>query len=422
MRWLLVLAVVALPALGAEIGIEGELALGGTFRVVVRGVPEEGGRATILNLRSGEALQVELSSHAGSLRSAPVYAWRACGEVWSEPGIVVELGDTLVAASNLGGGLAVAAQVGPRSRGADEPGVVLERWEDVDRKWVPAQEMEPALFRIVLADSSQDVTCGQDVVDLPVALAGKEFVLPLTEEAPTAGKFVGQFVLALEPRMCELWLRVTTVDEKLLAEAPVPAGACLVCQQEGVELRAALARRPLSLAPADLAIPVGCVGEVRVEGVARPDEVRWCVDGAERLGGLALNLFADDPREVKVVALARHGLLWERAESTVVFVPRVKLSVVDAATGLWATEPWPCTQPVQVHAEHVSGDSLIVLVGKLGPDPRVQELTLGQSPDGLFLSPPLRPSDLAACSGDVLWVQFRDPRGCYSAYVTLPLR
>jgi len=422
MRWLVVLALIALPVVGAEIALEGELALGGSFRVVVRGTAEEGGRATVLNLRSGQLLTVELSPHGRALQSGPVYLWRACDEGRGGLEIGAELGDTLVVASALGGGLSTTARVGPRSRGPGEPSLVLERWDDVDQKWVPAEEMGPALFRIALADSSRDTTCGRDVVDLPVQLGGKEFTLPLTEEAPTAGRFVGQFVLILEPRGCDLWLRVTTLEEKLLVEARVPAGACLVCEREGMALRAPLPVRPVALVPADLAIPVGCVGEVRLEGIEKPDEVRWCVDGAERAGGPTLALFADAPRSVKVVALARSGLLWERAETTVAFVPQVKLWLVDAATGLRVTEPWPCTQPVRVRAEQVPGDSLTVLVGKLGPDPRVQELTLRRGPDGSFLSSAFRPVDLAACSGDVLWVQFRDPRGCYSAYVTLPLR
>ncbi|MFH1610196.1 MAG: hypothetical protein ABID40_06185, partial [Candidatus Bipolaricaulota bacterium] len=99
-----------------------------------------------------------------------------------------------------------------------------------------------------------------------------------------------------------------------------------------------------------------------------------------------------------------------------------KLSFVTADTGLPVTEPWPCTQMLRVKVENISGEAQAVTIGKLGPDPRSQELMLEKVRDGVFLSRPIRPSDLGACSGDVLWAQYRDPRGCYTVYVTLALR
>ncbi|HPD07189.1 MAG TPA: hypothetical protein PLC08_04925, partial [Candidatus Bipolaricaulis sp.] len=65
MRWLLVLALIALPAWGAEIKFDAEPhaepRLGGTFRVVVTGVAEEGGQATLLVLRTGAVVSVALA-------------------------------------------------------------------------------------------------------------------------------------------------------------------------------------------------------------------------------------------------------------------------------------------------------------------------------------------------------------------------
>ncbi|HNR24596.1 MAG TPA: hypothetical protein PKG50_04125 [Candidatus Bipolaricaulis anaerobius] len=419
MRWFLVLALIALPAWGAEIQFDAEPRLGGTFRVVVTGVPEEGGQATLLVLRTGAVVPVALAREGDVLRSAPIHIRRAC-DPEGTPSVSVQLGDTVVAATELGGGLAAPARVGPR--GPDEPTVALERWDNVEMEWVAAEEMGPALFRIVLTDPSRDTTCEREALALELALAGKEFALPLEEDGPVTGKFVGEFVVALEPRGCDLGLRVTTVGGDLLTEAAVSTGACLTCTWEGASLRAPLPVLPIALAPEALVLPVGCVGEVHLARPERPDEVRWCVDGVERAGELSLTLLADAPRDVIVVALVRKGLLWERAQTTVAFVPQVKLSWVDATTGLPPTEPWPCTQPLQIRADDVTGPAPVLLVGKLGPDPRIQEIPLAESDGGVFVSGALRPADFAACAGDVLWAQFRDPRGCYSAYITLPLR
>ncbi len=418
MRWLLVLALIALPAWGAEIQFDAEPRLGETFRVVVTGVAEEGGQATLLVLRTGAVVPVALAREGDVLRSAPIHARRPC-DPEGTPSVSVQLGDTVVAATELGGGLAAPARVGPRP---DGPTVALERWDNVEMEWVAAEELGPALFRIVLTDPSRDTTCERDALALELALAGKEFALPLEEDGPVTGKFVGEFVVALEPRGCDLGLRVTTVGGDLLTEAAVSAGACLTCTWEGTSLRAPLPVLPIALTPEALVLPVGCVGEVHLARPERPDEVRWCVDGVERAGGLSLTLLADAPRDVIVVVLVRKGLLWERAQTTVAFVPQVKLSWVDATTGLPPTEPWPCTQPLQIRADDVTGPAPVLLVGKLGPDPRVQEIPLAESDGGVFVSGALRPADFAACAGDVLWAQFRDPRGCYSAYITLPLR
>ncbi len=419
MKWLLALALISLPALGAEIRFDTKPALAGTFRVVVSGVAETTGQATLVVLRTGAVVHVALAREGDQLQSAPIHVRRPCDPIGA-PYVSGHLGDTVVVATELGGGLSATAVVGPRS---GEAALALERWDNVDMKWIAAEEMGPALFRVVLTDPSLDTTCERDVHDLRVALAGKEFALPLTEDAPASARFVGEFVASLEPRACELWFQVKTVAGRILAETSVPAGACLICEREGATLRAPLPALPIALTPADLAIPVGCVGEVRLTRPERPDEVRWCVDGVERPGGPSLALLADFPRTVTVAALVRKGLLWERAQTTVTFVPQVRLSFVDAGTGLRATEPWPCTQPILIWAHHVVGAAPVVLVGKLGPSPRVQEIALGGTAEaGVFVSRGLRPLDFGACSGDVLWVQFKDSSGCYSAYATLPLR
>ncbi len=421
MRWMLAVALLVLPALGAEVAFETAPRLTGTFQVVVTGVAEAAGEVTLVVLGTGQVLRVDLQREGDELRSGPIFVRRACDPL-GDPHLVAAVGDTIVAATDLGGGLSATARVGPRARGSDEPTLILERWDNVNMEWVGAEEMSPALFRIVLHDLSLDTSCDRDEIELPVVLGGKEFLLPLTEGAPTSGSFAGEFVVTLEPRACYLWLLAATVEGGLLAEAPLPPGACLICRWEDAALRAPLPLLPITLAPSDPLLPVGCVGEVRLAQPERPDEVRWCVDGAERVGGLSFALFADAPRTVSVVALVRTGLLWDRAETVVTFVPQLKLSFVDAATGLRASEPWPCTQEVQIKAQDVTGDAPVVVVGRLGPDPRSQEITLERAADGVFVSRPLRPADFGACAGDVLWAQYKHPSGCHTVYILLALR
>ncbi|MBC7170350.1 hypothetical protein H5T54_05430 [Candidatus Bipolaricaulota bacterium] len=416
MRWLLVL--LALPALGAELQFEGEPYLAGAFKVVVTGVAETSGQATLVVLRTGEVIRVDLRCEGARLESPPIHARRPC-DPDGDPSLSVELGDTIVAATDLGGGLSRTARVGAREPGV--PALAFERWDNVEMEWVPAEEVEPALFRFVVADRSLDTTCERDSFVLPVAIGGEEFSLPLVEDAPASGTFGVEFVVALEPRDSALWLQLLTVEGDPLAAVPVEGGILIAARHGGETRQVPFAPLSVALGPSGLVLPVGCVGEVRVAEPEGADEVRWWVDGAPRSGGLGLPLFADAPRSASVVALVRQGLLWGRAETEVTFVPRVGLSFVDGATGARPAEPWPCSLEVLVRADGATGP-VEVMVGRLGPDPRVQTLTLASAVDGAFVSAPIRPSDLGACAGEVLWAQFRDPRGCYTAYVILPLR
>ncbi|MBC7220274.1 hypothetical protein H5T55_02115 [Candidatus Bipolaricaulota bacterium] len=416
MRWLLVL--LALPALGAELQFEGEPHLAGTFKVVVTGVAATSGQATLVVLRTGEVIRVDLRCEEGRLASPPIHARRPC-DPDGDPSLSVELGDTVVAATDLGGGLSRTALVAAREPGV--PALAFERWDNVDMEWVPAEEVGPALFRFVVADRSLDTTCARDPVALSVTIGGEEFSLPLVEDAPASGAFVVEFVVALEPQDGALWLELVTVEGDLLAAVPVEGGTYVVGRHGAETRQVPFAPLSVTLEPSDLALPVGCVGEVRVTEPAGADEVRWWVDGVARSGGLGLPLFADAPRSASVVALVRQGLLWGRAETEVTFVPRVRLSFVDATTGARPTEPWPCSLEILVRADGATGP-VEVMVGRLGPDPRVQTLTLASDVDGAFVSAAIRPADLGACAGEVLWAQFRDPRGCYTAYITLPLR
>jgi len=421
MRWLLVLALMSLPVLGAEIRFDTGPTLTGTFRVVVEGVTDTSGQATLLVLRTGAVVQVALQRAGDQLESEAIHVRRPC-DPEGTPFISVQLGDTIVAATELGGGLSATAQVGPRKPGPGEPTLTLQRWDNLEMKWISTEEAGPARFRIVLADASADTTCEADSVPLPVEVGAKTFDLTLVEDAAASGRFSGEFVTVVEPRNCDLLIRVLSLKGDLLLETPAPE-ACLACRRGEQTLRAPLSSFPVTLVPSDLVLSVGCVGEVRVSGPGPVDEVRWCADGVEQaVRGPVLTLYADAPRSRRIVALVRHGMRWGRAEAVVTFLPQAKLSFVAADSGLPVTEPWPCTQMLRVKAENVSGEVQAVTIGKLGPDPRSQELTLEKVQDGVFLSRPIRPSDLGACAGDVLWAQYRDPRGCYTVHVTLALR
>jgi len=420
MRWLLAVVMAALPALGAEIVFEQSPSLVGTFHVFVRGVAETVGEVTVVNLRTSELVRVPLVPVEGGLRGGPVHAPREC-DVPLSFFLVVRVGDMVVAATTLGGGLSATAWVGPRLPRPGEPKLTLEWWDDVEMKWVPAKEAGPARLRIVLEYATADVTCDPDVVSLPVEVGAQTFALALAEDAATSGRFNVEFVTVVEPQRCDLVLRVLSLVRDVLFEAPVPAG--LSFRFEGQRLFTPLHTFRVTLVPSVLVLPVGCLGEVRVVEPARADEVRWCVDGLEQpVRGPVLTLFADAPRALRVVALVRSGLRWARAESTVTYTPQAQVSFVDAVTGRPVLGLWPCTHFVRVRVENVTIGARIT-VGKLGPDPRAKELVLVEmAPDGAFLSEPIRPSDFGACAGDVLWAQYRDPRGCYTAFATLPLR
>ncbi len=426
MKWLLAVVLAAFPVLGAEIAFTEPPRLAGTFRVAVTGVDEPSGEVTLVVLRTGEVVRVPLQREGDRLMSKEIHVRRPLCDPEGTPFLSVELGDTIVAATALGSGQSATAKVEPRPPRENEPTLTLERWDDLAMKWVGAEEAGPARLRIVLADASADTTCEPDSVRLSVEVRAKAFTetfdLPLVEDAAASGRFVGEFVTVVEPRDCDLLFRVLSLTEDVRLEAPA-LGAYLAFRYEDRSLCAPLVLVPVVLTPTDLVLSESCVGEARVTTPERPDEVRWCVDGVEQpVREPVLRLLADAPRTVSVVALVRTGLRWGRAETKVTFVLRVKLSFVAADSGLPATEPWPCTQMLRVKVENVRGDLREIVVGRLGLNPRPRQLPVVNAGEGTFLSVPFRPSDLGFCGGDVLWAQYVDPRGCYSAYVVLQLR
>lgn len=427
---LLVLA--AFSALGAGVAIEGPrnpdgtLSMCGTFTVVVTGVTETAGHVTLVVLRTSEVLRVPVERDGDRLKSAPVQIRRACDPAATQLALAAEIGDAIAIATELGDNGCTVERVGKRQRDPDEPTLSLRRMNNDAMDWVKAEYAEPGLFSVILKDLALDTTCTPDTTDLTMGLGTATARLELVEEGAVSGRFSGEFVVHLQPHEQdpELVLQVLARDKTPLLNGAVREGDALTLTWEGVVVHGTVKFLPVELSPGDLVLPVGCMAEVRVAVPDRPDEVLWFVNGVKQAThGLALPICPDTPRTLEVVALVRQGLLWGRQQTTVTIVPQVRVSFISADTGTPADEPWRCSVPLQVKVEHVQGELPSVLVGRLGADPRPCHLAVTRVGDGVWLSIPFRPSaDLGACGGDVLWAQYVDFRGCYTAYVVLPLR
>jgi len=426
------LVLVAFPALGLGVSIEGPrnpdgtLAMCGTFTVTVAGAAETTGHVTLVLLRTSEVLRVSLECDGDRLKSAPVQIRRSCDPAATQLSLVAEIGDAIAIATELGAGGCAVERVGKRLSGPGEPALSLRRMNNDTMDWVTAESVEPGLFSAGLNNLALDSTCAPETTHLTLAVGQATARLVLVEEGPVAGRFSGEIVAQMQPDAedPELVLHLLTTDKEPLLRAVVREGDALALTWDGVDLRRPVKFLPVELSPVDLVLPVGCMAEVRVSVPERPDEVIWFVNGVRQaVEGPSLPVCPDAPRTLDVVALVRQGLLWGRQQTTVTIVPQVRVSFISAETGLPANEPWRCAAPLQVKVEHVQGELESILVGKLGADPRPCKLPVARVGDGVWLSIPFRPAaDLGVCGGDVLWVQYVDFRGCYTAYVVLPLR
>ncbi len=412
--------VLGVAAAGAEIRFEGEVRVGGEFRLVVSETDETSGSVSLLNLRTTEVVRFLLHKRDGVLATGPIRVRRPCD---GSPlhSVLAQPGDVLVAATDLGGGTSATAQVGPRPPSPGHPSVKLERWDDEQLQWVPADRLFPARYRATVEDAGKDSTCERDKAELSFMLGEKTFPILLLETSPVSGVFQGEFALVLEPKLCELWVRLLTVEGTLIGEGPA-VNECTVCPLGGSPVRIPVSLFPVEVAFPSLGIPVGCCQELRVQVPSGADEIRWCVDGVRRAAGPTLHLCGEVPQSVGVVALVRQGLMWSQAEAVVDLIPRAKLTLLDAETALPAPEPWSCAKTLRIKLEGVPRGGGKLFVGKLGTDPRTKEFSLTDVTGDLYVSPPFVPSDFLACAGDVLWVQYKDPTGCYTVYTLLPLR
>lgn len=426
------LVLVALPVLGSGVAVEGPrnpdgtLAIGGTFTLTITGAAESAGSVTVVVLRTSDVLRVSLDRDGDKLKSAPVQIRRSCDPAATQVSLVAEIGDAIAIATELGAGGCAVERVGNRLLGPGEPALSLRRMNNDTMDWTSAESVEPGLFRAGLSNLALDTTCASEITYLSLSLGQATARLPLVEEGPVAGRFNGEILAQILPHIehPELVLHLLTKEKESLLSAVVREADALVLAWDGIELRRPVAFLPVELKPAGLVLPVGCMAEVRVSVPERPDEVIWFVNGVKQAAkGSSLPVCPDAPRTLDVVALVRQGLAWGRQQTTVTIVPQVRVSFVSAETGLPIDIQWPCPLPLRVKVEHVQGELESILVGKLGADPRPCMLPVARVGDGVYLSIPFRPgADLGACGGDVLWAQYVDFRGCYTAYVVLPLR
>ncbi len=424
--WGVLLALVAVSALGTEIRLEASadpaptVPLAGTFRVVMAEATETTGTATLVVLRTGTVVRVSLKRVGDRLESEPIHVSRSCDPA-PAPAVVVELGDTIVIATEAGGGRCAMARVGPRDPG--QRVLAVDRLNNDSMVWERAIAVEPALFRVTLHDLSLDTTCGADRAAVELTVGETATTLQLTEDAGTSGRFVVEIAVSVRPDGSDLKLLVTDVDKKALLETQATDGGVMRLQRGDLAVQLPVALLPVQLSAEEVTLPLPCSGELRVVQPTKPDEVRWFVDGAiQHAQGTTFPLCPDTPRTLRVAVLVRQGLRWGRAEATVVFVPPVKVSFV-AADGATPVEgPWSHGEYLRVKIENVRGELRGIVVGRLGPAPRPCELPVEAVGGGTFLSIPFRPADLGFCGGDALWAQVVDPRGCSNAYDVLQLR
>ncbi|MCR4392413.1 MAG: hypothetical protein NUV94_06560 [Candidatus Acetothermia bacterium] len=421
---LLVVLLVAIPVLGAEIAFVPPPAVRGAFQVEVTGCPcpADPGQVTILNLRTGEMLQVPLAVEEGKLVTAKVQVLRPCDPPAEGPALrECAVGDVVVAATDLCGGLSATAQVAPREPGEGEPKVHMKRYDNETLAWEHTDRVVSGLLRVVVEDASGDRSCEPDAVELRLHVGEKGIPIRAEEDGIASGRFVYELVGVVEPRECGLWLRLLTPGDQPLAEVPIQPGAVLSLTYGEVTQTYALDLVPVVLR-APSALRQGCGGEVAVTEPADPEEVRWCLNGTGVECKEPSLPIAASPGQARLTAtaLVRAGPRWGIATAEIPVLPRVELALVDAATGLPVYEPWPYDRALRVQVKHAWGEPK-ALLGRLGPDPLIWEVEWEDEKDGTLWSVPFTPQERGMCPGDVLWVQYRDPIAstCYPVYRVL---
>lgn len=427
-----VVLLVGLAVIGAatEILFEPAPTLFGVFQLVVRGVDAENGKAVLVNLATGELKPVELScAGSGLLKSGPILVRRQCDLLPEREGleeiIVSGVGDTLVAATELGCGLSVAHKVGPRA------GPIKMRLEKlVDEKWQEVQTLRAGTYRLVVIAPEHDRTCELDPLPdgLKISSETESLVVDIKESAPASGEFSFEFrgEFQLDREKGELWYRISWDGGEFRVSAPC---APVVFYAAGQEIRVEVETIAVEASSGPiLIVPVGCQAQVCVVKPAEPDEVWWQLSGYGWHKGNCFEVGANVPTFPEALllrVLARQGADWGMTQIALTVVDRPRLSFV-TQDGKEVSRPWPATEQLRVRVEGILGffaDSVVVRVGKLGPHPMTREIRLSSTPQGYYESAALAPSDWNASSGDILWAElcYPEPMGCCFS-VILPLR
>lgn len=423
---LLVVLAFSLPALAGKIQIDpSPIPLKGTFQVVVTGLQDATGDVLVVNVRTGEEIRVPLEAKGGRLLAGPIYALRDCDDAAGKAHVIrVQVGDVIVAATELEKGLSVTAVVEVIG---GEPALTVERWDEGQALWCPSPPLEPGKIRIVVEDPGKDVLCEPESVQVTIRLGGEEKDLDAREKGATSGRFVSELELSIERDGPALKAVLAHKGSEFLS-TPLAEDMALTVIYGDLAYSVSLPSLAVGLESTEIVEDTGCPVKLALAEPTDPDEVIWYVDEAERTErGPEIKLIRTEPTYpdgLSVVALVRKGTLWGKAEAKVVFVPHTEIEFVQAGSGKTAKAPCQCDMPLRVKLTSVYDDAAPrVWVGVLGPGCTAKELTLEPKGNGVFVSEPFRPEELSACAGDILWAQYKDPT-CLEdvAYTLLRLR
>ncbi len=386
--------------------------LRGQFRVIVAGLEAQAGQAVVVNVKTGQLVKVPLEEKDGRLISAPIYALRGCEPVpqGAEYVLPVRLGDVVAAATDLDKGLSTTALV---VSAGGEARLVVAAWGQKDwHELASGSQLPPGKLRVTVSDPSADETCDRETVPVTIGLGEKTTHLDLLESGPASGEFTAELSLAAAISGQELSIKLLRQGKELLC---VPLGPDTALTVAYGELKASYPIAQLDVRlkvdPADKE-DAGCPIEIGIAGQA--DEVHWFVDGKEQpdTGPTTLVVQAAPtyPEPMTVVAIVRAGKLWGKGETEVTFVPHTEIAFLDADTGEPVTDPVRCGARLKIKLTGVLDDPHPhAWIGLLGAGCSAVELQLSNQGGGVFLSQEFATDSLAACAGDVLWAEYKDP-------------
>ncbi len=417
MRKLLAIAVlcVAVPGLAAELQIDpSPVPLDSLFRVVLSGEGADQGSVKVLNLRSMDFVTLDLQDEDGRWVTGYVHAVRPCVCEAEEAAarLDVELGDVLVAATEVGEGLSAATKVAPPQRGPEEPVVRLRRLDTGEREFFAVEELTAGTYVLEVVDRSLSVSCEPDyITDVRVYLGDRELHLNLEEEDATAGRFLAFFQADIRPEQGELLVVLMGPDGEEVG-LPWEEGLHFAAEYEGRRVGVPVSPLRAELSAERISLPAGCSQTVHVTKPEQADEYLW-YEGRRKLGtGPSLTVFGQAPQYWAVVnVFVRQGIHWGTAEFEYRVAPGSSLTFLDAATEQPASQPWSRDRELKVLLEHAYTEDPrtppTVRAGVLGENDE-QRLTMTKIEQGIWISTAFRPREFRAGAGDVLWALYRD--------------
>jgi hypothetical protein len=427
-------------AQAAEIRFDPEPKLLGKFQIVVEGVQERSGKVWLLNLASGKLWELPLVLEGAVLKTPMLQAVRAC-DTPDEDVKAIEIasvGDTLVAATELGCGLSVTQKIGPREgKPAFEVQILSEEG------WMRVCTLSTGRFRVFLRAPFLDRTCDPDPLPggLVLQVGNERKTVSLRESGPTTGEFVFEFQgkLELDREKAELIYRMEWAEESWSFPA--------LCQTvtfhsawekehtpwENVKLELKVATLEVTVGPMAVFLPTGCRARIDLLRPEEPDEVLWQVSGWGWVSGKTLEIAAEEPAlslpnfpyALLVQVFARAGENWGKAQIAITVVERPHISFVDPESKE-KLESLPADASFKIRVEKAMGladEILKVRLGKLGLHPLPKEVELRRVGEGIYESDPLNPREWQARPGDFLWAELEYPAPITCAIATLlPLR